>query len=205
MDTREKILETAMRLFSTQGYTTTSLAQVAKEAKVSKALIFWHFQNKESLFRDAVQRTLEPYLINVLGDLQGLDEDQQLRLLIEEYHVFVTKHPDSVKLVLGVLLHGDDGPNDLMPRMMELQRVYRDLLADVLERGRRRGIFRDSTRPVLDASVIMTALHGVLLQRLLGDETTDTAALFDRLRSTFVDPLRLPAISAEQPGSARRG
>ena len=43
MDAREKILETAMRLFATQGYSTTSLAQVAKEARVSKALIFWHF------------------------------------------------------------------------------------------------------------------------------------------------------------------
>ena len=94
-----------MRLFATQGYSTTSLAQVAKEAEVSKALIFWHFQNKEALFRDAVQRTLEPYLINVLDDLEGLAEDDQLRRLIEEYYAFVAKHPDSVKLVLGVLRH----------------------------------------------------------------------------------------------------
>jgi AcrR family transcriptional regulator len=72
MDAREKIIETAMRLFSTQGYGNTSLSQVAKEAQVSKALIFWHFENKESLFRTAVQRTFEPYIINVVDDLEGL-------------------------------------------------------------------------------------------------------------------------------------
>jgi hypothetical protein len=77
-----------------------------------------------------------------------------------------------------------------MGRITELQRVYRDLLADVLERGRRSGVFRESVQPMLDASVVMTALHGILLQRLLGDETTDAAALLDRLRTTFVDTLR---------------
>jgi AcrR family transcriptional regulator len=190
VDAREKILETAMRLFSTQGYTTTSLSQVAKEANVSKALIFWHFDNKESLFRDAVQRTLEPYLINVLDDLEGLSEDDQVRRLIEEYYDFVAKHPDSVKLVLGVLLREDDTPDDLLGRITELHRVYRDLLADVLERGRRSGVFRDSVRPTLDAGLVMTALHGILLQRLLGDDTTDAGALLERLRTTFVDTLR---------------
>jgi AcrR family transcriptional regulator len=190
VDAREKILETAMRLFATQGYSTTSLAQVAKEAHVSKALIFWHFDNKEALFHDAVQRTLEPYLINVLDDLEGLAEDEQLRHLIEEYYAFVAKHPDSVKLVLGVLLRGDSRPDDFLGRLTELHRVYRDLLADVLERGRRRGIFRDSVRPELDASVVMTALHGILLQRLLGDDTTRSGELLERLRNAFVDTLR---------------
>jgi len=190
VDAREKILETAMRLFATQGYSTTSLAQVAKEAHVSKALIFWHFENKETLFRDAVQRTLEPYLINVLDDLEGLAEDDQLRRLIEEYYAFVAKHPDSVKLVLGVLLSGDSRPDDFLGRITELHRLYRDLLADVLERGRRRGVFRDSVRPELDASVVMTALHGILLQRLLGDDTTHSGELLERLRNTFVDTLR---------------
>ena len=38
----------------------------------------------------------------MLDDLEGLSEDDQLRRLIEEYYAFVAKHPDSVKLVLGV-------------------------------------------------------------------------------------------------------
>jgi hypothetical protein len=74
--------------------------------------------------------------------------------------------------------------------MTELHRVYRDLLADVLERGRRSGVLRDSVRPALDAAVVMTALHGILLQRLLGDDTTHSGELLERLRTMFVDTLR---------------
>ena len=51
MDARTKILETATRLFATHGYDSTSLAHVAKDAHVSKALIFWHFESKEALER----------------------------------------------------------------------------------------------------------------------------------------------------------
>ncbi len=63
--TREKILATASRLFSEQGYENTSLSQVARQAKVSKALIFWHFDCKEKLYRSALRKTLEPYFIDV--------------------------------------------------------------------------------------------------------------------------------------------
>src|SRR5207247_6215550 len=97
VDTREKILETATRLFSSQGYSNTSLSQVAKEAQVSKALIFWHFESKEKLFRTALQRTLEPYFINVVDDLEGLSDVDQIKKLIDEYYAFVSQNLYSVK------------------------------------------------------------------------------------------------------------
>jgi AcrR family transcriptional regulator len=54
---------------------------VAREAKVSKALIFWHFESKDHLFREVVSHTIEPYAINL--DLDGLSEPDQLAQIIE--------------------------------------------------------------------------------------------------------------------------
>jgi AcrR family transcriptional regulator len=65
LQTRDRILSTASRLFSAGGYEHTPLSQVAREAQVSKALILWHFDSKEKLFRAALGRTLEPYFIDV--------------------------------------------------------------------------------------------------------------------------------------------
>src|SRR5689334_24745547 len=148
MDAREKIIETAMRLFSTQGYGNTSLSQVAKEAQVSKALIFWHFENKESLFRTAVQRTFEPYIINVVDDLEGLSELDQIKRLIDEYYDFVSKNIYSVKCFLGLVLREEKHPDDLVAHMTELQRIYRNLLADIIDHGRQKRVFHP---PVLAA------------------------------------------------------
>ncbi|MEM9820084.1 MAG: helix-turn-helix domain-containing protein [Bacteroidota bacterium] len=46
---QEKILKSALKLFAEQGYNATSTSKIAKDAKVSEALIFRHFQSKEGL------------------------------------------------------------------------------------------------------------------------------------------------------------
>ncbi|HJQ83248.1 MAG TPA: TetR/AcrR family transcriptional regulator [Candidatus Binatia bacterium] len=191
METREKILETATRLFSGQGYTNTSLSQVAKEAQVSKALIFWHFESKEKLFRTALQRTLEPYFINVVDDLEGLSEFDQITRLIDEYYSFVSRNMYSVKFLVSLMLRDDQHPDDLVGHMNELHRVYHNLLADIIDSGRQKGLFRASVNPRLDAGLIMTALHGILLQGFHGSEAPEKPeALLQHLKATLVDTLR---------------
>lgn len=49
MDTRERILDTASRLFYTQGYNSTGINQVIKEAEVAKASLYQYFPSKEDL------------------------------------------------------------------------------------------------------------------------------------------------------------
>ena len=191
MDAREKIIETAMRLFSSQGYSNTSLSQVAKEAQVSKALIFWHFENKESLFRTAVQRTFEPYIINVVDDLEGLSELDQIKRLIDEYYRFVSKNIYSVKFFLGLVLREEQHPDDLVAHMVELQRMYRNLLADIIDSGRQKGVLRATARPELDAGLIISALHGILVQGFLGrSATAESPEALEHLKAALVDTLR---------------
>jgi TetR/AcrR family transcriptional regulator len=191
VDTRSKILETATRLFSAQGYANTSLSQVAKEAQVSKALIFWHFENKETLFRTALQRTLEPYFINVVDDLEGLSEIEQINRLIDEYYAFVSKNIYSVKFFLSLMLREEKHPDDLVGHMNELQRVYGNLLADIIDSGRQKGLFRPTVNPKLDAGLIMTALHGILVQGFMGGDGPERSeALLQHLKASLVDTLR---------------
>lgn len=197
MDTREKILETATRLFSAQGYGNTSLAQVAKEAEVSKALIFWHFENKDTLFRAVVQRTLEPYFINVLDELAELGPVEQIGRLIDEYYAFVSRHLDSVRFVLSLILRDEHRPADVIAHMDQLQRLYGRLLADAIERGQREGTVRPDVDPTLHARLLMSALYGVLVQRFLGSEPVPAPALLAHLKETFVASLARPAVAAD--------
>jgi AcrR family transcriptional regulator len=48
-DSRDEILKAATDLFATRGFHETSMAEVARVAGVSKALIFWHFKSKSLL------------------------------------------------------------------------------------------------------------------------------------------------------------
>src|ERR1041385_9081089 len=100
---REKILTTASRLFAEQGYESTSLSQVARQANVSKALIFWHFDCKENLYRSALRKTLEPYFIDS-EDLEGLGEREQIARLIDQFYDFVSDNVYSVRFFLNLTL-----------------------------------------------------------------------------------------------------
>jgi hypothetical protein len=70
----------------------------------------------------------------------------------------------SVKFLMSLILREETHPDDVVGHMNELHRVYRNLLADILDSGRQKGVFRATVNPRLDASLILTALHGLLVQ-----------------------------------------
>jgi len=161
--TREKILTSASRLFFDQGYEGTALSQVAREAHVSKALILWHFDSKEKLFRAALGRTLEPYFIDV-NDLEGLDEAAQLERLIDLFYEFVRDNAYSIRLFLRLMLHRERQPDDVLARVSELHELFRRVLVDVIQRGQMSGLFRSSLDPLSEASLILATLQGILVE-----------------------------------------
>lgn len=53
------ILNSALKLFATEGYASTSTSKVAKQAGVSEGLIFRHFKNKEGLLDAVMEQSRE--------------------------------------------------------------------------------------------------------------------------------------------------
>ncbi len=192
MAARERILETAGQLFATHGYADTSLAQVAREAQVSKALILWYFETKEQLFRTALQHFLAPYAIDE-KTLRGLDARQQLEKLITDYSEFIATNVDSVKFMLSQVVREEENSKDVVAHVNKLYRVYRGLLATILERGRETGHFTSRVKPTEDAALIMAALNGVLVQQVVEPENADTLrGILTRARQVIYAHLSSP-------------
>ena len=57
MDTRDRIVNTASRLFYKQGYNSTGINQVIKEADVAKASLYQYFPSKEDLLLEYLKLT----------------------------------------------------------------------------------------------------------------------------------------------------
>ena len=54
-----QLLEIACRLFATRGYDGTSLRDIAEEAQITKAALYYHFPNKEALYQQILIANLE--------------------------------------------------------------------------------------------------------------------------------------------------
>ena len=95
--TQERILAAATHLFLSRGYETTTVAQVAERASVSRATVFWHFSDKESLFRECFNRICEPFRLSLARDFSSLPPEKRLQEQVELYQSFVAEHRADVE------------------------------------------------------------------------------------------------------------
>src|SRR5262245_18043741 len=59
-DTKQRILDSAERLFAQYGFAGVSLRAIIADAKVNLAAIHYHYRSKEALFDAVILRRLEP-------------------------------------------------------------------------------------------------------------------------------------------------
>ena len=83
MDTKERLLQAALKVFATNGYHGSSVADIAKEANVSKALFYHYFNSKNDLLIIFAKKRLEEWspLIENLETIQ--DPKKRIVFLID--------------------------------------------------------------------------------------------------------------------------
>ncbi|GAB3676547.1 TetR/AcrR family transcriptional regulator [Salinisphaera aquimarina] len=57
-DTRERVRETAFKLFGRFGYDGVSMITVARGASLTKAALYWHYASKEALYADCMREVI---------------------------------------------------------------------------------------------------------------------------------------------------
>jgi AcrR family transcriptional regulator len=98
MNRKEKIIETALKLFAERGYDSTSTQLIAKEADVSEALIFKHFGNKELLLHHIIKTGYKRIVESNRGMLQEKDSLKFIYKIIDLPLLLVHEEPDFWKL-----------------------------------------------------------------------------------------------------------
>ncbi len=99
-NTAKKILKAARTLFVKNGFAGTSMAKIAKLAKVNHSLIFHHFNNKQDLWL-AVKQSIVKESKNtkmVLPSL-GLPLSEFLKKLLHNSIHFYRDNPDIIQMI----------------------------------------------------------------------------------------------------------
>jgi len=73
--TRQALLDTALRLFSERGIGQTSLKDVAAETGVTHGALYWHFKNREDLVQALYERSRLPLDELQLEQMQAARQD----------------------------------------------------------------------------------------------------------------------------------
>lgn len=76
IETKEKIIDTAYRLFCTKGYFDTSTNEIAKAAEISIGGLYAHYPDKDTIFMEILDR----YNLSFIQSLDELSHEMQLYL-----------------------------------------------------------------------------------------------------------------------------
>ena len=82
-DTRREILRIATNHFATMDYSAVNLEEIAREAHVTRAPLYYYFKNKEGLYRAVVEASLQESRA-VMDQLLGADESV-FQIIRKEY------------------------------------------------------------------------------------------------------------------------
>ena len=142
------ILASARDEFSRYGLAGARVDRIAENAKLNKRLIYYYFTSKDDLFLAVLEgtyadiREAEQQL-----HLTELAPAQAIRRLTEFTWEYYIEHPEFLTLLNSENLHQ---ARHLMrsERIREMNSPLIQTLGEVLERGRKEGIFRGGIDPV---------------------------------------------------------
>jgi AcrR family transcriptional regulator len=99
-DTKEKILDAGLSLFSKKGYLGATTKEIAKKAGVAELTLFRHFSSKERLFEEAIKRrSFLPTLKGLLPELKGLVYTDALIEIANRYLERLSERRDLIKIM----------------------------------------------------------------------------------------------------------
>jgi len=122
--TQERILAAATQLFLAHGYENTTVAQVAEQAGVARATVFWHFSDKASLFREAFSRLLEPIRASLARDYGDLRPEKEIEQRVAVYESFVAEHRRAIIGFVRWAMEENDTRGWLIATLLDLHQRF---------------------------------------------------------------------------------
>lgn len=179
-ETRERIIESAARVFARKGFQRASLDEVAADAGLTKGAIYWHFKSKNDLLFAMLDARFRQDTAPLLGGLQALIRDggdvpATLTAMFQAGLRQCTGDPDWARLYLECLNLTRN--EDVRERLAAFYEQVWALSANFSRELQGHGLTAKGISPE-DAAVFWTALFdGLVVAWLVKGEALD----FDRL------------------------
>lgn len=201
LETRHQILDAAIILFSQQGVSATSLADIAAAASVTRGAIYWHFKNKADVLHEIWLRC-DAGLDNVELEYQTKYPGDPLSVLraMLVYIFEATANDPQRRALMEIIFH----KCEFVGEMATLKNIQQNLLLECYDRIE--GVLRQCIEaaqlsPRLNtrqAALIMRGyVNGMMESWLFTPESFDLAGDAPELVNAFIDMLRLsPTLTA---------
>jgi AcrR family transcriptional regulator len=171
--TKARILQAALELFATRGYSTTTVDAIAASAGVSTGLLYYHFDNKPALLQAIFEQSLADVQATFAAADREPDPAERLPALLRSAGVIVPRHRNFWAVWYGLRMQSDV-LKSLGPSVMQ----FTAAIVRALE-GYLREI--DWPEPAIEALLLFAQIDGMCQHYVLEPATYPLNRMIERL------------------------
>jgi AcrR family transcriptional regulator len=110
--TKEKILKTALKLFSTKGFKATTVRDIAGAMGVKQSALYNHFKNKDEILETLISNLTSSAIVTLFDDKEAQDAHKQGKSLL-------------MNIAITFKLLSFDGQNEALFKLL-MQEIFRN-------------------------------------------------------------------------------
>jgi len=191
MDTSNKILTQAMKIFLEKGYHGTSIDDITQAAGLTKGALYWHFRSKEDLLKNIVEDFESRFLdglIQAVKDVRGDIQDKfekyfRYNAAFSYYNRELCVSFTTLAAELVGAHHGTE------PEFRRIYKKYQKFLSSLILQGKKEKLFKKEIDPNLAALIIIAFHDGILIRWFMNQNEIDGEAYVQTFRKIMLKGL----------------
>ncbi len=194
---RDQIINAARKVFSSKGYNTATMEEIADQAELSPGTLYLYFKNKEELHTSLSIEILEHLTRKVKKVVtRDISVDEKLEQL-KNVFIEVYEYDSMILINLFHLQSGETLRNlssDVLRRLKKASSQAHGAIVEVIREGIEKKYFID-VHPVALADVVWATFSGVILwvdsKRFLNNKKDFVVPTLETAFAVLVNGLRL--------------
>ncbi len=169
-NTKNNILNAATVCFAGTGYNATGVAEICKQAGVSKGAFYYHFESKETVFLALVESWLFE-LENILeNEFKNADNVAEAMLKLSgKIQDIIDNNPLLLNLFLELWTNASRNPR-VHKATIEPYDRYKRIFETIVQKGIDEGTF-NQVNPAVASQFLLSLTSGLFMQAILSPDS----------------------------------
>jgi AcrR family transcriptional regulator len=159
-------MDTALKLFASEGYSHCTISQLAQHAGISKGLMYNYFESKEALLAALIEDGIEDMMLMMDPNMDGQLEPEEVEGFIRKFFDSINNNLQFWSLFMSVVLQP---PVKAFLKNQPFARIMERFGPMMLEYFERKG-FKDPDLELLTISAMIEGYGTLLVFLNIGEE-----------------------------------
>ena len=176
VNTKNKIINIAEKLFANQGFDQTSVREISEEVGVSKANLYHHFSSKKALLKTIIEKAFNDYKseINTIAT-ENKESENKIRSAIISYLDMCASNKNLVQLLAREDIKRNENVRGLIMNIeQKVRTLWKELLQEInFKGGYSVDVFVELFMTMIDSFVIKNYVMGCEQMNISHEELAD--------------------------------